>query len=207
MLNNEGFDLWADGYDKTVSLSEASNEYPFAGYKDVLNTVYKILKEKKGSVLDIGFGTGVLTRKLYNEGYHVTGIDFSKRMIEIAREKMPEAALFQHDFTNGFPDQLGDERFDWIIGTYAIHHLDDQQKTVFINELMNHVSEAGMIIFGDVAFSGEHELKTTRNEFLEIWDDDEYYLVAEKLVEMFPNYTVTYYKVSFCSGVVTISQQ
>lgn len=29
MLDHKGFDLWADGYDKTVGLSEESNIYPF----------------------------------------------------------------------------------------------------------------------------------------------------------------------------------
>lgn len=43
MLGNKGFDLWADGYDKSVQLSGEDNEYPFAGYKDVLNTIYNIV--------------------------------------------------------------------------------------------------------------------------------------------------------------------
>lgn len=30
----------ADGYGKSVQLSEENDEYPFAGYKDVLNTIY-----------------------------------------------------------------------------------------------------------------------------------------------------------------------
>ena len=35
MLDNKGFDLWADGYDAAVGLSDEENSYPFAGYKDV----------------------------------------------------------------------------------------------------------------------------------------------------------------------------
>ena len=31
MLNNTGFDLWADGYDKSVGLSDENDRYPFAG--------------------------------------------------------------------------------------------------------------------------------------------------------------------------------
>ena len=30
MLNNIEFDLWADGYDKTVGISDEENTYPFA---------------------------------------------------------------------------------------------------------------------------------------------------------------------------------
>lgn len=33
MLDNKGFDLWADGYDVAVGLSDESDTYPFAGYK------------------------------------------------------------------------------------------------------------------------------------------------------------------------------
>ena len=33
MLDNKGFDLWADGYDKAVGISDEENTYPFAGYK------------------------------------------------------------------------------------------------------------------------------------------------------------------------------
>ena len=39
MLDEKGFDLWADGYDATVGLSEESDTYPFAGYKKVLDNM------------------------------------------------------------------------------------------------------------------------------------------------------------------------
>lgn len=48
MLDKKGFDLWADGYDKSVGLSDEANTYPFAGYKDVLSTIYEeILTNEK----------------------------------------------------------------------------------------------------------------------------------------------------------------
>ena len=49
MLDSKGFDLWADGYDKSVNLSEESNEYPFAGYKEVLNSIYNQARKKENS--------------------------------------------------------------------------------------------------------------------------------------------------------------
>ena len=39
MLNREGFDLWADGYDRSVGLSDEDGSYPFAGYRDILNAI------------------------------------------------------------------------------------------------------------------------------------------------------------------------
>ena len=41
------------------------------------------------NVLDAGCGTGYLSRKLHKQGAHVTGIDFSERMIAIARAGHP----------------------------------------------------------------------------------------------------------------------
>ena len=38
-------------------------------------------------VLDAGCGTGYLSKKLHDQGARVIGVDFSERMIEIARTK------------------------------------------------------------------------------------------------------------------------
>lgn len=80
MLNRKGFDLWAGGYDKSVSLSDESDTYPFAGYKVILNEIYnRVLSSPGKRVLDIGFGTGTLTSKLYEQGCCIFGQDFSHK--------------------------------------------------------------------------------------------------------------------------------
>ena len=45
MLNNTGFDLWADGYDKSVGLSDENDRYPFAGYRAMMNALYQLKGE------------------------------------------------------------------------------------------------------------------------------------------------------------------
>lgn len=95
MLDQDGFNLWADGYDKSVGISDDVKSYPFAGYKEVLGIIFKeVMKKKNASVLDIGFGTGTLTTKLYEHGCQIYGQDFSSRMVELASAKMPEAHLY-----------------------------------------------------------------------------------------------------------------
>ena len=49
-----------------VGLSDEDGSYPFAGYRALWNTI-QILRSG-GRVLDIGFGTGTLTAKLYTHG-------------------------------------------------------------------------------------------------------------------------------------------
>ena len=205
MLDNKGFDLWADGYDKSVNLCEEDNEYPFAGYKDVLSEIYNVIHSKKSAtILDIGFGTGVLTKKLYDDGYKIWGVDFSEKMIEISKEKMPKAKLFQYDFTQGLPEELEDQKFDFVISTYALHHLNDTEKVKFFNKLLNLLNKSGMILIGDVAFTTREMHDKCKDDCGEDnWDDDEFYFVFDELKKSFVEAEFT--QISHCAGVLTLS--
>lgn len=204
MLDNKGFDLWADGYDKSVNLCEEDNEYPFAGYKNVLNYIYKEIHcKKKADILDIGFGTGVLTEKLYNDGYKIWGIDFSDRMIEIAREKMPKANLIQYDFTKGLPEELKGQKYDYIISTYALHHLTDVEKVKILTNLLNLLKKDGMILIGDVSFETMEMLNKCRLDCGEDnWDEEEFYFVFDEIKNSFNE--AKYIQISHCAGVLTL---
>ena len=205
VLDKKGFDLWADDYDKSVNLSESENEYPFAGYKDVLNTIYNVVhKKEKARILDIGFGTGVLTKKLYDDGYEIYGIDFSERMIEIAKEKMPLAKLFQYDFSKGLPEEIKNLKFDYIISTYAIHHLDDEEKVEFFSTLAQYLSDEGEIIIGDVAFETRELLEMCKSKSGDNWDDEEIYMVFDELRKFFSKQNITFIQISYCAGIVKL---
>lgn len=54
---------------------------------DYVQNMIKLDKDVK--ILDIGIGTGLLTEELYKKGAQIHGIDFSKKMLEIAEKKMP----------------------------------------------------------------------------------------------------------------------
>lgn len=188
MLDNTGFNLWANEYDKSVNLSEESDEYPFAGYKRVLNYIYKQVREKSNAkVLDIGFGTGVLTTQLYNSGYHITGIDFSSNMICIAKEKMPKATLINWDFSKGLPDE---------------------EKIKFIELLSPMLAKTGKILFGDVSFETRDELEKCKEKYNQCWDNDEVYFIAEEIKRNLDDeYFCDYTKISHCAGVLTITNK
>lgn len=203
MLDNKGFDLWADGYDKTVGVSDEGNTYPFAGYKDVLGTIYKSIMEKPNAVvLDIGFGTGTLTTKLYENGCPIYGQDFSARMIELAFQKMPNAHLYQGDFTQGLVEPLQAQHYDFIVATYSLHHLTDEQKVSFLRDLRDHLNPGGQILIGDVAFENRSQLEQCRKDVGDEWDDDEIYFVVDELKGEFPE--LGFKRISHCSGVLSI---
>ncbi len=204
MLNSNGFDLWADGYDKSVGLSEESNQYPFAGYKDVLNTIYnEIRKRPQGKVLDIGFGTGTLTSRLYEDGFTITGIDFSKKMIAIAQPKMPQAQLIQHDFAQGISSVLDNQTFDFIITTYAFHHITDENKAAFVQECIAHLAPNGKMLIGDISFQTRQGLLKCQAD-LGGWDDDEFYTAFDELQSALPDFSLHFTPISFCAGIIEV---
>ncbi|MEG2329710.1 class I SAM-dependent methyltransferase [Anaerorhabdus sp.] len=205
MLDNKGFDLWSKNYDKSVNLLEENDKYPFAGYRDLLGMIYSKIRCGQGKkVLDIGIGTGVLAKRLYYDGYEITGIDFSRNMLTVVKEKMPNAFLVEHDFSQGYPEQLAKEKFDAIVCTYAIHHLDDDQKVIFINELQNHLNENGSIYIGDVAFERVDECEQCKIENAEYWDYDEIYPVLETLASRVKN--ISFLRISHCAGIFIIGK-
>ncbi|WP_459130169.1 class I SAM-dependent methyltransferase [Guggenheimella bovis] len=206
MLDNKGFDLWAEGYDKSVGLSDDDNTYPFAGYKRILGEIYKrVLTSKSITILDIGFGTGTLTTRLYDQGLDVYGQDFSEEMIRIAKEKMPKATLYAGDFSKGLVEPLKEKKYDAIIATYSLHHLTDEEKVSFIETLMSLLTEDGVIYIGDVAFQTRHDLEKCKSDDDGEWDEDEFYFVYEELKEHISSLKFEPY--SHLAGLLTVRKE
>ncbi len=203
MLNSKGFDLWADGYDKSVGMSDEDGTYPFAGYKQILNAIYnRVLTSKSNTVMDIGFGTATLTAKLYEQGCYIWGQDFSRKMIELAKKKMPKAELFQGDFSKGLVDEFIHNKYDAVIATYSLHHLSDEQKIHLIKKILPLLNDGGCLYIGDIMFETRTELERQKTLIGEEWDDDEFYFVVDELIKFIPQ--VKYEKFSFCAGLLSI---
>lgn len=205
MLQAKDFDLWADGYDESVGLSYEEDSYPFAGYKEVLGSIYQIVMEKQHpSILDIGFGTATLTSKLYQHGCTIYGQDFSSRMVELAYEKMPNAKLYQQDFIQGLAQPLCQKQYDYIIATYALHHLTNESKIYFIESLLNLLKDDGKILIGDIAFETQEQLQQCQHTYSADWDDEEFYFVADEFKKVFPN--LSFMKISHCAAIITLTK-
>lgn len=206
MLDNNGFNLWANDYDKEVGISDEDNTYPFAGYKKLLNKIYnEVLNESAKNVLDVGFGTGTLAKKLYENGCTIYGQDFSYKMVEIAQNKMPNAKLYNGDFSKGLVMNLKENTYDAIIATYSLHHLTDAQKVKFINnELIPLLSDDGVIYIGDIAFEARNELEECKNKYKEHWDSDEIYWAYNEIKDRIID--SSFEKISECAGIIRIKK-
>lgn len=208
MLDNKGFDMWADSYDKSIAESKG---YPFEGYYDVLERVHdkvKVIKDTK--ILDIGIGTGALTRLFYKKGAHIYGVDFSEKMLELAKKNMPDGTFCRFDFKNGLPEELKEVKFDYIVSSYALHHITDKEKIDFIMLLEKFLKKHGKIIIADVAFETEEKLNRVKAEAkAEEWDNDEFYMVSEKMIPELDKggFAAEFEQISMCAGILDIYRE
>ncbi|TCN17248.1 class I SAM-dependent methyltransferase [Sinorhizobium americanum] len=73
-------------------------------------------------VLDVCTGPGMLARAAVDLGAQVVGLDFSSKVIEIARRNVPEAEFLEGD-AQALPFDA--ENFDAIVCGYGIIHVSD----------------------------------------------------------------------------------
>jgi SAM-dependent methyltransferase len=73
-------------------------------------------------VVDLGCGTGTLTRLLVDEGYDVAGLDLSPEMIRRAREKVPESTFVVGDAA--VPD-LQPGSYDVVLSRHVLWAMPD----------------------------------------------------------------------------------
>lgn len=67
---------------------EFMDNVPYDEWTDYLVSLFKEYQIEAGQlILELGCGTGSMTRRLFKKGYDMIGLDYSDDMLEIAREK------------------------------------------------------------------------------------------------------------------------
>lgn len=203
------FDRWASSYARTVKDTDEENAYPFAGYADIRRRIIAAFDEKAASrILDMGVGTGDITRPLYEAGHTVTGVDASMPMLQEAKKAMPRARFIHADFFDALKS-LEPGAYDAVIFNYAIHHLDQGAQKTLLKSLTPYLRPGGRILIGDVMRRTEAELDTLRQHYMAIWDDDETYPVCETFMDsdLEGRYHFTCTEVSHCSGLIELTRK
>lgn len=114
----------------------------------VLNpTLFKLIGSvQQKHILDAGCGEGYLSRMLAKSGASVVAVDYSKKMLELAKERTPEDARIQYEY--GSCDNLhflDEKSFDLIISNMVIQDLENYQQA--IKEMHRLLVDGGYFIF------------------------------------------------------------
>ncbi|WP_432406346.1 methyltransferase domain-containing protein [Wukongibacter sp. M2B1] len=190
------FDSWANTYDNSVKRNIGSTKI-YKKYEEVLENVYRLGTKNtpiNAKILDIGVGTGNLSKKFLENGYNnIIGLDQSREMLNVAKSKFPNLKLRLGEFLKiPFENNV----FDLIVSTYAFHHLNEEEKSVAIREMLRVLKENGKIVIGDLMFRNEMTKKEiyrnfSKEQISEI--EDEYYSNIELLKKEFAKYNKELY--------------
>jgi tRNA (cmo5U34)-methyltransferase len=99
-------------------------------------------------VLDLGTGDGRLLGLLSHDrpGMFGVGLDFSEPMLQAAHERFADErriTLINHDLAEPLPGEaLG--RFDVVVSSFAIHHLEDERKRSLYGEVFDLLEPGGV---------------------------------------------------------------
>lgn len=106
-----------------------------------------------GKILDLACGPGMLTKHLIDKGLQAEGIDLSTDMIEIARQKVPQAKFQVMDMRQlDFPD----EAFDGLLVTYGLIYIPSPQLPATLKELNRVLKPGGSIFMINQEGAGDH---------------------------------------------------
>lgn len=206
-MDANGFDQWSANYNADVQASDADKRYPFAAYNKILDRLVELVQPALGkAILDVGIGTGKLSRRLADLGCRITGLDFSDSMLAEARKLLPTAILIQWDFSRGLPPGIEEHRYDTILCNYAIHHLCDHEQQELIAQILMHLKSEGCLLIADVMTETAQEMDYAKKADADLWDEEENYLLAEKVRQWFPESLFEFERFSYCSGILSVKK-
>ena len=163
------------------------DETPYEEWADFLHGLLKEDGIKEGLVLDLGCGTGSLTRIMAAKGYDMIGVDYSPQMLQIAMDKEEDSSILY---------LLQDMREFELYGTVAavvsvcdsVNYITEPEELCDVFKLVNnYLDPNGLFIFDfntEYKYSqviGDSVIAENRDECSFIWDN--YYDEESKINE------------------------
>lgn len=112
-------------------------------YSEVIKKELKKLDIKPESILELGIGSGNMTKYFYNASINYTGVDLSKEMLKICADKFPNISIINEDLC-----QLElTKNYDFIFSTLdTINYILDLEK---LQNLFSNINEncTGVFMF------------------------------------------------------------
>ena len=132
------------------------NEFGWNYYPEIFGQQLLLWLQRKGfqpkTAMDLACGTGILCRILHDSGIEAAGMDFSRGMIQIARQNNPGLSFDVADMITYRPQK----QFDLVTCTGdAVNHIGDlgDVEKIFQN-VYAYLAPGGWFVF-DILNSGE----------------------------------------------------
>ncbi|MCD9022089.1 MerR family transcriptional regulator [Cohnella silvisoli] len=141
------FNLLASTHDEQV----ASHSGHYADYDEALDIIVESIAPAQNELgLDIGTGTGNLAARFMELNIAMSAVDQSKEMLRLCQRKYPALETRLGNFL-ALPYLEG--QFDFVVSSFAFHHLNDVQQLLALEEMRRVLKPHGRICIADLMVS------------------------------------------------------
>lgn len=159
---------------------------PYEMWCEYLTTILAENGIESGLILDLGCGTGKLTRLMEKKGYDMIGVDNSFEMLDIARESECENILYLMQDMREF------ELYGTVRAIYSacdsLNYILEEEELLTVFQLVNNYLDPGGLFVFDINTPFKYQELLAENTFAEtraegsfIWEN--YYDEEEKINE------------------------
>lgn len=135
--------LVADGYDRIAETYAAFVDRCRDDPRDRY-TAFLLERLPAGArVLELGCGCGVPTARQLTRRFAVTGVDLSRRQVELARVNVLDAAFIQADMTRL---DLPSESYDAVVAFYSITHVPRREHRGLLEGITRWLRPGGILV-------------------------------------------------------------
>lgn len=149
---------------------------PYEEWCEYLVSLFKENGIENGLVLDLGCGTGKLTRLMEKKGYDMIGLDNSFEMLDIAREQVSKNILYLMQDMRAF-ELYGTVRAIYSACDSLNYILEEEELLEVFKLVNNYLDPNGLFVFDINSSFKYHELLAenifaeTREEGSFIWEN------------------------------------
>jgi len=127
-------------------------------------------------ILDLGCGEGIITKQIYdkspNNNFYL--VDASEEMLKRAKANLNNSSnsdiSFRHlTFEDYSESQSEDWKYDLVISSNAIHHLDFMQKTALFTKIYKELKPGGLFLNIDVVLPSSAHSEEIQFEMWQNW--------------------------------------